>query len=325
MASEFDLIDRHFRPLSRGAGVAVGIGDDTAILDPTPGHQLLATVDTMVAGVHFLPDTPARRLGYKAMAVNLSDIASMGGRPRWATLALTLAQCDEPWLADFVGGVGEACAEFGVALVGGDTTRGPLTLTIQLLGEVPRGEGLRRGGARVGDAVFVSGTLGDAGLGLACLQGRVSLPVADGEAMRLRLERPTPRVALGEALRGLASSAIDVSDGLLADFGHIAKASGVGARIERAAIPVSGALRDALQAGLVDWNLPLSAGDDYELLFTARAEIESEVLALGTAHDCHVTRIGTVTDGDDVIVVDEGGNAWVPSSRGYDHFLEDDA
>ena len=325
MASEFDLIDRHFRPLSRGAGVAIGIGDDTAILDPTPGHQLLATVDTLVAGVHFLPDTPARRLGYKAMAVNLSDIASMGGRPRWATLALTLAECEESWLTDFVGGVAEACEEYAVALVGGDTTRGPLTLTIQLLGEVPRGEGLLRSGARAGDALFVTGTLGDAGLGLASLQGRVSLAPDDMEAMRLRLERPNPRVALGAALRGLASAAIDVSDGLLADFGHIAEASGVGARIERPAIPVSAEVQAALEGGLVDWNLPLSAGDDYELLFTAPPQAEDEILALAATHNCRVTRIGTVTDGTDVMVVDEEGRTWRPASRGYDHFAEDDA
>lgn len=323
MASEFELIDRHFRSLAEGNGVVLGVGDDTAILDCTPGHQLLVTVDTMVEGVHFLPDVPAVDLGYKSLAVNLSDIAAMGGVPRWATLALTLPGRDDVWLAAYAQGLREACREHEVALVGGDTTRGPLTISIQLLGEVPAGEALRRDGARSGDSIYVTGTLGDAALGLACVQGRQVLDAGARHHVLERLQRPRPRVALGGDLRGMASAAIDVSDGLLADLGHVLEASGVGAAIELEQLPLSTVLRDELDVGNVDWNLPLSGGDDYELLFTASPGHDEALQALAIEHQCPISCIGRVTGDATLRIFDSRGEPWVPAIRGYDHFGAD--
>ena len=322
MPSEFALIDRYFRPLASGEGVSLGIGDDTAVLDCPPGHQLLATVDTMVAGVHFPESASPADIGYKALAVNLSDIAAMGGRPRWATLALTLPEHDPNWLTGFADGLAGICRQHGVALVGGDTTRGPLTISLQLLGEVGTGLALTRSGARPGDDLYVTGTLGDAGLGLGCEQGRLSLPEAASRFCRARLHRPSPRLEVGMALQGLATSAIDVSDGLLADLGHIQECSGVGADVRLADLPRSAAMRDAMQTGLADWNVVLSAGDDYELLFTAPAGRNDAIEAVSRETGCPITRIGRITDMAATRVLDEHGDSWTPVSRGYDHFEE---
>ncbi|MDX5374913.1 MAG: thiamine-phosphate kinase [Gammaproteobacteria bacterium] len=320
MASEFDLIERYFRPLGQGAGVALGIGDDTAILDPGPGCQLLVTVDTLVAGVHFPEGATPPDIGYKTLAVSLSDIAAMGGTPRWATLALTLPSADETWLAAFARGLGEACSVYGVALVGGDTTRGPLTLSLQLLGEVAAGRALRRDGARAGDGIYVTGTLGDAGLGLACELEGLSLPPADAAHCRGRLHRPTPRLAVGQGLHGLATAAIDVSDGLLADLGHLLERSGVGAELRLETLPLSSAMRAAMAAGQADWHLPLAAGDDYELLFTAPIDQEAALAQLASAAGCPITRIGRILAGTGTRVLGPDGQPWQPARRGYDHF-----
>ncbi|HDP89262.1 MAG TPA: thiamine-phosphate kinase [Thioalkalivibrio sp.] len=324
MASEFDLIERFFRPLGEGPGVTLGIGDDTAILDMSPGCQLLATVDTLVAGVHF-PDTatPAD-IGYKSLVVNLSDIAAMGGTPRWATLALTLPAPDDAWLSAFAEGLAGACRRFGVSLVGGDTTRGPLTITIQLLGEVSRGMAVRRDGAHPGDALYVTGTLGDAGLGLACEQGRLQVSEAASDFCRERLHRPQPRLAVGQALQGVATAAIDISDGLLADLGHILEKSGLGAEVRLDALPLSASLSDAMAAGCADWHLPLAAGDDYELLFAVPPGREAGIARIADETGCAITRIGHLTGEAGTRVLDAAGRPWAYTRNGYDHFRSED-
>ena len=227
---EFDLIARHFkRPVRR---TALGVGDDCALLAPRPGMQLAVSSDMLVEGRHFFADVDPQALGHKALAVNLSDLAACGAEPLAFTLALALPNADDAWLAAFARGLFALADAHGCELVGGDTTRGPLNICITVFGELPTGQALLRSGARAGDDLYVSGTLGDARLALEALQGRVALPPALLAAARLRLERPTPRVALGQQLRGVASSAIDLSDGLLGDVGHVLHASGVGARIQ---------------------------------------------------------------------------------------------
>ncbi len=327
MPGEFELIERYFRtgfPVRED--VLVGIGDDAACLAPPSGDRLLVTaVDTLVEGVHFPPGFDAADLGYRALAVNLSDLAAMGADPAWMTLALTLPEADEAWLDAFAGGLREAADPWQVALVGGDTTRGPLTVTIQLLGTVPAGQVIRRFGARAGDGVHVTGTLGDAAMGLLCLQRGIEGLAA--EYCRQRFARPEPRLALGHALRGLASAMIDVSDGLLADLGHLLDASGVGATIETARVPRSDAFRDCLAAlpesdrtGAV--NFPLAGGDDYELCFTVPPEHEAEVCCIAERLDVPVSRIGRIEAVQGLRVMDEAGKYVHLNTIGYDHFGE---
>ncbi|ROR34969.1 thiamine-phosphate kinase [Inmirania thermothiophila] len=314
MQGEFDLIERFFRRGPARADVALGVGDDAALLRPPPGCELVAATDTLVEGVHFPAGTDPAAVGHKALAVNLSDLAAMGAEPRWALLALTLPAADEDWLAAFAAGLEALAREAGVALVGGDTTRGPLAATVTVLGSVPAGQALRRCGARPGDDVWVSGTLGDAALGLAAATGRLELPAAVAAALRARLDRPRPRLALGRRLRGLARACIDVSDGLVADLGHVCRASGVGARIERAALPLSPAAQAALAAG-GDPAAPLVGGDDYELLFTAPPWAAAAVAGLG-----EVARIGTVEAGAGVRIVEPDGSERRLEAGGWDHF-----
>lgn len=262
---EFELIRRFFtdQPV-RHAGTVLGIGDDCALLRCGDGRELAVTVDTLVSGVHFLPDVDPESLGHKVLAVNLSDLAAMGAEPRWATLALTLPEADEDWLKAFAQGLFDLAGRHGVELVGGDTTRGPLAITVQAMGRVPQGLALRRSGARPGDLVYVSGPLGLAGLGLKIRLGQTTI---DAPEAIVRLERPEPRVHLGQQLRGLASACIDISDGLAADLGHILEASGVGAVLDCECLPLSDGVRRYL-ADTGDWRMPLTAGDDYELCFT---------------------------------------------------------
>ncbi len=312
--SEFDLIDRHFAGHDRGPGVRLGVGDDAALLaPPDSGESLAVTIDTLVAGVHFAPDADPASLGHKLLAVSLSDLAAMGARPAWATLALTLPAIDEAWLAAFAGGLLGLAAEHGVALVGGDTTRGPLTLTLQAAGHVPADRALRRSGARPGDAVCVTGTLGDAALALDPPAG---LDAAEADWLRARLDRPTPRVAAGLALRGLARAAIDVSDGLAADLGHVLAASGVGTTVELERLPLGAPLRRLAAAG--DWRLPLAGGDDYELCFTLPAARLDDLgdLDLGVP----VTRVGTVEAAPGLRLVAPDGRPYALERAGYDHF-----
>jgi thiamine-monophosphate kinase len=308
--SESELITRYFRNCgAQRRDVTLGVGDDAALLECPPGMQLVATTDTLVAGVHFPNAVPAAAIGHRALAVNLSDLAAMGARPAWALLALTLPEAEEQWLEEFAAGLGALARAHDVALIGGDTTRGPLTVTVQLLGHVPHGRALTRAGGRAGDQLYVSGSPGDAGAGLAIEQGRLAAPPEAAPYLRERFLLPTPRVALGERLREYARACIDVSDGLLGDAGKLAAASGVGLEISFEALPVSPQLTQALGADAAR-ELALTAGDDYDLLFAVdparAAELERElppsqwnfrqIGALRAAHGVVVTRAGTVME-----------------------------
>jgi thiamine-monophosphate kinase len=317
--SETDLIERYFRACgAQRPDVALGIGDDAALLGVPAGCELVATTDTLVSGVHFPHGTAPGAIGHRALAVNLSDIAAMGARPAWALLALTLPQADEAWLCEFASGLGAVARAHGVALVGGDTTQGPLCVTVQLLGLVAAGGALRRSGARAGDALFVSGTPGDAAAGLALEQSRLQAPPAERAYLRERFLLPTPRVALGERLREFASACIDVSDGLLGDAGKLARASGVAACLEFEALPLS----EALLAVVGDERgrmLALTGGDDYELCFAvppsrlARLVLELPPQVWGYA------RIGSLAAGAGVAVM-RAGTVMEFSHSGYEHF-----
>jgi thiamine-monophosphate kinase len=304
-SSEFTLIARYFSALGRGEGVEVSVGDDCAILVLQPGERLATSVDTLVAGVHFTEEAFPEDLGWRAVAVAASDLAAVGAAPRGMTLALTLPEADDFWLTSFSQGLAEASRALSLPLVGGDTTRGPLTITIQVLGALPGGQALLRGGARPGDQVLVSGTLGDAAAGLAFLQGQWQPSPEHAEYLHRRFYRPEPRLALGRSLLGVATAAIDISDGLLADAGHIADASGVGILLDPGLLPLSAALRscpDSEQA--LRW--ALAGGDDYELCFT---------LPAGRAAPAACTVIGTVVAGAGV----ECGLE-IDSAPGYRHF-----
>ena len=317
MLSEFELIKRYFERPARGT--ELGVGDDCALLRAGQGMELAVSTDMLVEGRHFSAGADPFKLGHKALAVNLSDMAAMGAAPRWATLALALPGVDEGWLERFSAGLFELADRFDVALVGGDTTRGPLTISITIMGEVPAGLALYRAGARPGDEIWVSGELGGASLGLIHHLGRVGLEGGDAAAMLARLHEPEPRVALGERLRGLATSAIDVSDGFAGDLAHILERSSAGALVHYAQIP-----RPAVFARLgnaeLERNCVLSGGDDYELVFTApqgrRAEIEAVAVDLGIG----LTRVGYVQKGDaKLVLLDARGNA-MPVPGGFDHF-----
>lgn len=316
--SEFDLIARYFtRQDVRRADVALGIGDDCALLRVPNGMELAVTTDTLVRGVHFPDDTLPEALGHKALAVNLSDLAAMGAEPAWATLALTLPEADERWLEAFARGLLGVAERFKVQLVGGDTTQGPLSVTLQVFGFVPEGLALRRDAARPGDLIYVTGTLGDAGLGLGILQGRLPGSPPKVDYLVERLERPLPRVEAGLGLRGIARAAIDVSDGLLADLGHMLKASGVGATVQVERLPLSAAFRAV--AG-EDWNVALSSGDDYELCFTAPPDRRDEVEAVARETGVPCACIGVIEQAPGLRLVRNDGAAYTPSGRGYEHF-----
>ncbi len=314
--SEFDLIRTHFARLGAGReDVVLGVGDDCALLRPPPDRDLAVSIDTLVAGVHFLADVDPGALGHKCLAVGLSDLAAMGAEPAWATLALTLPAEDSAWLHAFAGGFATVALAHGVALVGGDTTRGPLSISVQVHGLVPAGQGIRRGGACPGDLVCVSGTLGDAGLALRGLLAGESI----ADFLRARLERPTPRVALGLALHGLATAMIDISDGLAADLGHILEESGVGAEIRLADLPLSPEVRDHL-ARTQDWSLPLASGDDYELCFTLPPGQVAGLPALSDRSGCALSPIGRIRAGSGLICQGPDGSPWTPERTGFNHF-----
>jgi thiamine-monophosphate kinase len=317
--TETSLIERYFRAAgAQRSDVTLGIGDDAAILSVPPGSALVATTDTLVAGVHFPHGSPAASIGHRALAVNLSDLAAMGARPAWALLALTLPEAQEAWLQEFSAGLGALAQEYRVALVGGDTTRGPLCVTVQLLGLVPADAALKRGGARAGDALFVSGTPGDAAAGLALEQRRLEASRAAAEYLRERFLLPSPRVALGQRLREYASACIDVSDGLLGDAGKLAQASGVAVEVLFEALPVS----EALRATLGDEGarrLALSGGDDYELCFTVPTANITQLQAQLPPAQWGYARIGSVRAGDGAHVLRDG-TVMEFSHSGYQHF-----
>ncbi|MET0542662.1 MAG: thiamine-phosphate kinase [Variovorax sp.] len=316
---EFELIRRYFtRPVRRAA---LGVGDDCALLAPAPGMQLAVSSDMLVEGRHFLSTVEPARLGHKALAVNLSDLAACGARPMAFTLALALPAVDEAWLAGFSAGLFALAETHGCELVGGDTTRGPLNICITVFGEIPAGAALLRSGAQVGDDVWVSGNLGDARLALEVFRGTLALPAEVFAAARARMERPMPRIALGQALRGIATAAADVSDGLLGDLGHILAASRVGARVDAdAATALVAASADiALDARWLR-ACALAGGDDYELVFTAPASARASVEEAGRRSATVVARIGCIEREAGVRVVDANGAAVTQTFDGFDHF-----
>jgi thiamine-monophosphate kinase len=319
---EFDIIRRYFtRQTVARSDVSLGVGDDGAVLRVGSRTDLVVCVDTLVAGVHFPEQTPPAAIGHKALAVNLSDLAAMGAEAAWATLALTLPARDDHWLGEFARGFFDLAARYNVQLVGGDTTRGPLSVTVQVHGLVPHGAALRRTGARAGDRVYVTGTLGDAGLALRLRQ-------AAAATLRERLDYPQPRIQAGIALRGLATASIDISDGLLADLGHLLAADPLGAVIDVDALPRSAAFLEVIDAPGTGskplyYELPLSAGDDYELCFTVPPERCAALEQSLARIDCRCTAIGTIEATPGIRCYRAGGEAYQPSATGYDHFRED--
>jgi thiamine-monophosphate kinase len=312
--SEFDLIARIRARAGTRGDVVLGIGDDAALLAIPPGTELVVTADTLNAGVHFFPDVAPADLGWKALAVNLSDLAAMGARPAWCTLSLSLPQADPAWIEGFLDGFCDLAARHGIALVGGDTTRGPLSVSITAMGQVEAGHALRRDGARVGDEIWVTGTPGDAA---AALQALLSGAAVD-RALRARLDRPTPRVEAGRGLLGVASACVDISDGLLADLGHLCRRSGVGAQVQLEQLPVSRAL-----AGFrpqLRWAWQAGGGDDYELCFTAAPQRADEVQAALDFAGVPGARIGRIVAGQGVQALDAAGAPWQAPRVGYDHF-----
>jgi len=316
---EFDLIRRFFqRPVRRAA---LGVGDDCALLAPAPGMQLAVSSDMLVEGRHFFADVDPRLLGHKSLAVNLSDLAACGARPLAFTLALSLPRADAAWTEAFAAGLLALADAHGCELVGGDTTQGPLNICITVFGEVPPGQALLRSGARAGDDIWVSGSLGDARLALEALLGHTTLPPGTLAAARQRLEAPTPRVALGQALRGIASSALDVSDGLLGDLGHILEQSRVGASLDtRLITPLLDAGRHTPLAIDLLHQCTLSGGDDYELCFTAPADRRDAVQFAGRDSATRVTRIGCIEEQPGLRLIGPDGTAMAPRWTSFDHF-----
>lgn len=314
--SEFDLIRRFFtRPVRKAA---LGVGDDCALIEGRPGHHLAISTDMLVSGRHFFPDVEPQALGHKALAVNLSDLAAMGAEPRAFTLALALPAADPDWVGPFADGMLALADAHGCELVGGDTTGGPLTISVTVFGDVPHRQALRRDAARPGDDIWVSGTLGDARLALGDCRGEWLLPEPDYSALRPRMERPTPRVALGVALRGVAHAALDVSDGLIGDLGHILSRSAVGALVDVDALPRSAVL--ARQSRECQLECTLAGGDDYELCFTAPIGARDTLAATSDRLGLRLTRIGTITAEAGLRLVDHDGAPAPYDGTSFDHF-----
>ena len=333
MANEFALISRYFKRAPRRA--RLGVGDDCALLDVPTGQSLAISTDMLVAGQHFFPDTDPYRLGRKSLAVNLSDLAACAALPRHALLSLALPEANDAWLAAFSEGFWSLADAWDVELIGGDTTRGPLTISVTIMGEVDARHALRRDAARDGDVLWLSGCTGEAALGLACLQGShpagersgalsALLTVVQRQQWLQRLEDPTPRVLLGQNLRGVANSAIDISDGLLADLGHVLQASGLRADIELSQLPCAPALQQLNDQALQRRCL-LSGGDDYELLFTASPSMTGRIQGIADALQLPLTRIGTLQQavGDQIGLIrlhEADGSLFHPQHHGFDHF-----
>ena len=317
MPSEFDLIQKYFtRPAKR---TVLGVGDDAALIRVAAEQELAISTDMLLVDRHFFAGDDPESLGHKALAVNLSDLAAMGATPRWALLSLSLPEANENWLARFSTGWFALAEQHGVSLIGGDTTRGTLAFSVTIMGEVARGQALRRSAAQVGDEIWVSGTLGDAALALAYLQRRIQLTPHAAAQVLARLHRPTPRVNLGRKLLGLAQSAIDISDGLLADLGHVLRASEVGADIRLAALPLSETLRVYWQEDIAR-RAVLVGGDDYELCFTAKAKQHAAIVQLGKRLKVPLSCIGVITRAPGLIVRDADEQIYNIEGTGFDHF-----
>jgi thiamine-monophosphate kinase len=317
MLSEFEIIRRYFtHPVSHSV---LGVGDDAALIRVAKGMELVVSTDMLVAGTHFFLRDEPRSIGYKALAVNLSDLAAMGAIPRWATLSLALPKADGKWLQRFAKGFMDLAMKHDVDLIGGDTTRGPLNICVQIVGEVTRGKALRRDGAKPGDDIWVSGYLGDAALGLAHLQKRLRLETRELRFCLAALHAPQPRVTLGKALLGVADAAIDISDGLLADLGHILERSGVGATIEYELLPQSRVMQK-YSAHKAARKALLAGGDDYELCFTVPAGHRADVMKLARQLRLPLTRIGAIRRDRGLVLLDAAGKHMQTGSRGYDHF-----
>jgi thiamine-monophosphate kinase len=315
MTPEFNLIKQFFTRPTHNTNL--GVGDDAALISLSTGMELAVSADMLVAGTHFFTDCDAYLLGWKSLAVNISDMAAMGANPKWATLAIALPEINNTWLAEFSSGFFACARAFNVDLIGGDTTRGPLTISVQIMGEVPAGKAIKRSGAKMGDDIWVSGNLGDAAMALAHILGKHTLPIHAIATCSQALHVPQPRIKLGLALRGLANSAIDISDGLLADLGHILEQSHVGAQLNLSHIPHS------QFADLIDKNIlkmVLAGGDDYELCFTTPANIHSEILKLADSLGIPLSCIGQITDNTDLVIHDLDGGILDIKETGFDHF-----
>ena len=317
MLSEFELIKRYFT--HPAPHTVLGVGDDAALVKVAKGMELVVSTDMLVSGTHFFPDADPYKLGHKALAVNLSDMAAMGATPRWVTLSLAMPEADEKWLKPFAKGFMDLARAQRIDLIGGDTARGPLNICVQIMGEVPAGKALRRDGAKPGDEIWVSGRLGDAALALAHLQNRIYLEAQEAQACLNKLHTPDARVTLGQHLLGLAHSAIDISDGLLADLGHILERSGVAAIIEFKALPKSAVLRKYLRHDAALQAL-LAGGEDYELCFTAPKKKSVELAKLSRKLRLSLTRIGNIKKGRSLTLLDATGKRMAWNTKGYDHF-----
>lgn len=322
IVTEFEIIRTYFatQPVRR-ADVHLGIGDDAAVVQAPPSMETVVTTDVLVAGVHFFDDVDPAALGHKSLAVNLSDLAAMGAAPAWFLLDLTMPKVDKAWLDAFAGGLHELAQVYQVQLIGGDTSSGPLAVAIAALGLVPQGKSMRRDGAHVGDVIYVTGALGDAALALAARRGEHGIAPNDVAAARQRLERPDPRIAEGMGLRDFASGAIDISDGLIADLGHVLEASKVGARVNLGAIPVSAIYRAQMRKIGLDY--ALAGGDDYELCVTVPPANASRAEAFALASGFALTRIGEVTTGNVLEIVDSMGRPYQPKRKGHEHFARE--
>jgi thiamine-monophosphate kinase len=315
---EFKLIKKYFNgTFNKVPGVICGIGDDAAVVSVPRGVQLVISMDTLVSGVHFPEKTTPQDTGYKALAVNLSDMAAMGAEPRWITLSLTMPENDESWLEKFMEGFGELAQQYTLGLIGGDLSRGPLSITVQIHGFIPAGKSIYRSGAQTGDLIYVSGTLGDAGLALGLLEKEKLSANKYCKYLLQRLNRPVPRISLGLALRGIATSAIDISDGILADLEHIITASNKGAIVRIKQLPMSAALQENKTYNLID--IVLTSGDDYELCFTVSPEHKTEIENI-LSIDCQLSCIGYITDQAGIQLLKEDGKPYHTSARAYTHF-----
>jgi thiamine-monophosphate kinase len=316
LTSEFDIIRQYF---TRKNAAVLSIGDDAALIEVSPGHQLVISTDMLVSGQHFFADADPFKLGHKSLAVNLSDMAAMGAVPRWATLSLALPDVNDQWLEDFSKGFFALADQYNVALIGGDTTKGPLNICITIMGEIKPGVALRRDGAKAGDEIWVSGTVGDAALALAALQNRLTLQAEELVSCEQALYTPQPQVALGMALKGIANSAIDISDGLLADLGHILARSALGAEIYFDRLPTSAIMQKKLSDPVAQQCL-LAGGDDYQLCFSAPVSLHEQVIQAGKRVNVAVTNIGRMTAAAGLNLFGADNKPMKIHNKGFDHF-----